>query len=100
MLSFQILIEDNSIKQPENHVSSEFLRNDLNKALEDLNERERHVISLRFGLEDGQQRSLDEISGMFQLPREKVKQIEIKALRKLRHPVRSVKLKGYLEAEG
>lgn len=89
-------IEDNSIKQPENHVSSELLRHDLNQALEDLNERERDLINLRFGLEDGQQRSLDEISRLFDLPRERVKQIEIKALRKLRHPLKSEKLKDYL----
>ena len=89
-------IEDSSISQPDNYVSNEFLRQDLNKAMEELNERERHLINLRFGLEDGQQRSLDEISRLFQMPRERVKQIEFKALRKLRHPVRSGKLKGYL----
>ena len=89
-------IEDSTIQKPENYVSNELLKKDLNKALDDLNERERHLISLRFGLEDGQQRSLDEVSQLFQLPRERVRQIEFKALRKLRHPVRSEKLKGYL----
>ncbi|MBI2995801.1 MAG: sigma-70 family RNA polymerase sigma factor [Candidatus Melainabacteria bacterium] len=89
-------IEDNSIVQPDTQVSNEFLRQDLNKVLEELNERERHLICLRFGLEDGQQRSLDEVSKLFQLPRERVKQIEFKALRKLRHPVRSTKLRDYL----
>ncbi|MBI3308625.1 MAG: sigma-70 family RNA polymerase sigma factor [Candidatus Melainabacteria bacterium] len=89
-------IEDDSIKQPEMHVSNELLRRDLNEALEGLNERERHLINLRFGLEDGKQRSLDEISDLFQMPRERVKQIEFKALRKLRHPARSTKLKDYL----
>lgn len=89
-------IEDDSVLQPESHASSNFLRKDLDEALEGLNERERHLINLRFGLEDGKQRSLDEISKMFELPRERVKQIELKALRKLRHPVRSTKLKDYL----
>ena len=90
-------IQDDNALQPENFVSNELLRKDLNKAMEELNERERHLINLRFGLEDGQQRSLDEVSKLFQLPRERVRQIEFKALRKLRHPVRSRKLKDYLE---
>ena len=89
-------IEDVTIMQPENYVSNELLKQDLGKALEELNERERHLITLRFGLEDGQQRSLDEVSRLFQLPRERVRQIEFKALRKLRHPIRSGKLKDYL----
>ena len=89
-------IEDDSTMRPESYVVNELLKHDLGKAMEDLNERERHLINLRFGLEDGQQKSLDEVSKMFQLPREKVRQIEFKALRKLRHPVRSTKLKGYL----
>lgn len=89
-------IEDESILQPEGYVSNELLRKDLNNALEGLNERERELINLRFGLEDGHQRSLEEVSNIFKLPRERVKQIEFKALRKLRHPVRSGKLKDYL----
>lgn len=89
-------IEDHTIMQPHNKVSNELLRHDINKALDGLNERERHLINLRFGLEDGQQRSLDEVSVIFQLPRERVKQIEFKALRKLRQPARSGKLKDYL----
>lgn len=93
-------IEDVTILQPENYVSNELLRQDLNKAMEELNERERHLITLRFGLEDGQQRSLDEVSRLFQLPRERVRQIEFKALRKLRHPGRSGKLKDYLPDSG
>lgn len=89
-------IEDASVLRPDNQVASELLRKDLNEALEGLNERERDLITLRFGLEDGKQRSLDEISDLFQIPRERVKQIEFKALRKLRHPIRSTKLKDYL----
>lgn len=90
-------IEDNGNLKPEDYVLNELLKTDLNKAMEELNERERHLINLRFGLEDGQQRSLDEVSKMFQLPRERVRQIEFKALRKLRHPIRSAKLRDYLE---
>ncbi len=90
-------IEDHGTLQPEDYVLNELLKTDLNKALEELNERERHLINLRFGLEDGQQRSLEEVSKLFQLPRERVRQIEFKALRKLRHPVRSAKLRDYLE---
>ena len=92
-------IEDETILQPETYVLNEFLKTDINKAMEELNERERHLINLRFGLEDGQQRSLDEVSKLFQMPRERVRQIEFKALRKLRHPIRSGKLRGYLEEE-
>lgn len=90
-------IEDNGNLKPEDYVLNELLKTDINKAMEELNERERHLINLRFGLEDGQQRSLDEVSKLFQLPRERVRQIEFKALRKLRHPVRSAKLRDYLE---
>lgn len=89
-------IEDSTVLKPESFVSNELLRKDLNKALEELNERERYLISLRFGLEDGHQRSLEEVSELFNLPRERVKQIEVKALRKLRHPARGEKLKDYL----
>ena len=89
-------IEDDSILEPENYVSNELLRKDINKLLEELNERERHLINLRFGLEDGQQKSLDEVSKLFQLPREKVKQIESKALSKLRRPISTDKLKDYI----
>jgi RNA polymerase primary sigma factor len=90
-------IEDGTILQPETYVLNECLKHDLNKAMDELNEREKYLINLRFGLEDGQQRSLDEVSKLFQMPRERVRQIEFKALRKLRHPVRSGKLRGYLE---
>ena len=89
-------IQDETFKQPEQYVSNKLLRQDLDKALEGLNEREKELINLRFGLEDGEQKSLDEVSHLFQMPREKVKQIEFKALRKLRHPARSTKLRDYL----
>ena len=89
-------IEDDTILQPEHKVSNELLRQDLNKLLEGLNERERELINLRFGLEDGNQRSIEEVSELFQLPREKVKQIEYKVLRKLKQPFLGGKLKDYL----
>jgi len=65
--------------------------------LASLNERERGVLRLRFGLDDGQNYTLDEVGRYFNVTRERVRQIEAKALRKLRHPTRSRKLKGYLE---
>lgn len=92
-------IEDHTILQPDDYVAMELLKQTLNKALEELNERERYLINLRFGLEDGHHRTLDEVSKIFQMPRERVRQIEFKALRKLRHPAVSSKLKGYLPEE-
>ena len=90
-------IEDDTILQPEHKVSNELLRQDLNKLLEGLDERERELINLRFGLEDGNQRSIEEVSALFQLPRERVKQIEYKVLRKLKQPFLAGKLKDYLD---
>ena len=64
--------------------------------LDSLSPRERHVLKLRFGLDDGQSRTLEEVGQKFGVTRERVRQIEAKALRKLRHPLRSRKLKDYL----
>ena len=65
--------------------------------LNSLTSRERKVLELRFGLEDGRSRTLEEVGREFQVTRERIRQIEAKALRKLRHPSRSKKLKDYLE---
>ena len=65
--------------------------------LDSLSHRERKVLGLRFGLEDGRSRTLEEVGREFQVTRERIRQIEAKALRKLRHPSRSKKLKDYLE---
>jgi len=69
----------------------------LNSVLNELSERERRVLLLRFGLEDGRARTLEEVGKEFNVTRERIRQIEAKALRKLRHPSRSRKLKDYLE---
>ena len=80
----------------ESDVYSEALRADLNEILDTLTDRERKIIVLRYGLEDGRPRTLEQVGKEFKVTRERVRQIESKALRKLRHPSRSKKLQGYL----
>lgn len=81
---------------PESSVESIMLREHIDTMLLDLKERERQVIILRFGLEDGHPRTLEEVGKEFNVTRERIRQIEAKALRKLRNPVRSKKIKGFL----
>src|SRR4030066_2255530 len=90
-------IEDRSTLPPADAASRELLKAQLNKVLSELTDRERRVILLRFGLEDGRARTLEEVGKEFNVTRERIRQIEAKALRKLRHPSRSRKLKDYLE---
>jgi len=90
-------IEDRATLPPADAASRELLKAQLNKVLSELTERERRVIMLRFGLEDGRARTLEEVGKEFNVTRERIRQIEAKALRKLRHPSRSRKLKDYLE---
>lgn len=90
-------IEDRATLPPAEVASQELLKAQLNKILSELTERERRVIMLRFGLEDGRARTLEEVGKEFNVTRERIRQIEAKALRKLRHPSRSRKLKDYLE---
>jgi len=73
------------------------LKEQIDDVLSHLSPRERRVIQLRFGLEDGRSRTLEEVGQEFNVTRERIRQIEAKALRKLRHPSRSRKLKDYLE---
>ena len=73
------------------------LREQLIEVLKTLTPREEAVLKLRFGLEDGRPRTLEEVGKVFDITRERIRQIEAKALRKLRHPSRSKKLKDYLE---
>lgn len=89
-------IPDEEIR-PEEAASHELLKSHINEVLDTLNDREKKVLKLRFGLEDGRQRTLEEVGREFGVTRERIRQIEAKALRKLRHPTRSKKLKDYLE---
>ena len=90
-------IEDDSAVVPPDAASFSMLQEQLSKVLDGLAERERKVISLRFGLEDGHPHTLEEVGREFGVTRERIRQIESKTLAKLRHPSRSSKLKDYLE---
>ncbi len=81
---------------PEDYATNELLKDEIAEVLLTLTEREEKVIRLRFGLEDGKSRTLEEVGQMFGVTRERIRQIEAKALRKLRHPSRSRKLKDYM----
>jgi RNA polymerase primary sigma factor len=89
-------IKDENNMSPEEYATNEMLKDEISEVLETLTEREEKVIRLRFGLEDGKSRTLEEVGQMFGVTRERIRQIEAKALRKLRHPSRSRKLKDYL----
>ena len=90
-------IEDSSALPPPDAASHQLLKEQIDDVLFTLNARERRVLQLRFGLEDGRSRTLEEVGREFGVTRERIRQIEAKALRKLRHPSRSKKLKDYLE---
>jgi RNA polymerase primary sigma factor len=90
-------VEDRSTMPPAEAASRELLKAQLIKVLSELSDRERRVLLLRFGLEDDRPRTLEEVGREFNVTRERIRQIEAKALRKLRHPSRSRKLKDYLE---
>ena len=90
-------IEDPMAEAPADAATQEFLRQQVDTVLDSLSEREREVLKLRFGLIDGRNRTLEEVGGVFNVTRERIRQIEAKALRKLRHPSRSRKLKDYLD---
>ena len=89
-------VADNNIVTPEGNVESVMLREHIDALLGDLKERERQVIVLRFGLEDGHPRTLEEVGKEFNVTRERIRQIEAKALRKLRNPVRSKRIRDFL----
>ena len=90
-------IEDTGADAPIKTVASELLREDLADVLCTLSPRERDVLRLRFGMDDGRQRTLEEVGQLFGVTRERIRQIEAKALRKLRHPNRSKRLREYVE---
>ncbi len=90
-------IQDDNVPVPVEAATQTLLREQLDEVLETLSDRERKVLILRFGLKDGRSRTLEEVGKEFNVTRERIRQIEAKALRKLRHPSRSRKLKDYLE---
>ena len=90
-------IEDRAALAPAEAASHQLLKEQVEAVLDSLSGRERRVLQLRFGLEDGRARTLEEVGKEFNVTRERIRQIEAKALRKLRHPSRSRKLKDYLE---
>ncbi len=90
-------IEDRTTLAPADAASAQLLREQVQEVLNSLTERESRVLKLRFGLEDGRTRTLEEVGREFGVTRERIRQIEAKAIRKLRHPSRSKKLRDYLE---
>ncbi len=92
-------IEDQQAEAPADAAARALLAEAVGEALEELTERERQVVRLRFGLDDGQIRTLEEVGKEFGVTRERVRQIEAKTLAKLRHPIRSQKLRDYLDEE-
>lgn len=89
-------VPDERNMSPEEYATNEMLKDEISELLLTLTEREEKVIRLRFGLEDGKSRTLEEVGQLFGVTRERIRQIEAKALRKLRHPSRSRKLKDYM----
>ena len=98
--SFGDFIEDKAAESPLDMTSFSLLKGKLGDVLCSLNERERKVLELRFGLGDGNARTLEEVGQQFRVTRERIRQIEAKALRKMRHPTRIRHLQGFLEVEG
>ncbi|RFA36386.1 RNA polymerase sigma factor RpoD [Virgibacillus dokdonensis] len=90
-------IEDQEAVSPSDHASYELLKEQLEDVLDTLTDREENVLRLRFGLDDGRTRTLEEVGKVFGVTRERIRQIEAKALRKLRHPSRSKRLKDFLD---
>lgn len=89
-------VADNNAVTPEGNVESVMLREHIDSLLDDLKDREKQVVILRFGLEDGHPRTLEEVGKEFNVTRERIRQIEAKALRKLRNPVRSKRIRDFL----
>lgn len=90
-------IEDEGAMSPDDYASNELLKDALNEVLLELTDREEKVLRLRFGLDDGRTRTLEEVGKEFNVTRERIRQIEAKALRKLKHPSRSKRLKDFLD---
>ena len=90
-------IEDEGAMSPNDYAANELLKDELNDVLLELTDREEKVLRLRFGLDDGRTRTLEEVGREFNVTRERIRQIEAKALRKLKHPSRSKRLKDFLD---
>jgi RNA polymerase primary sigma factor len=97
--SFGDFIEDKAAESPLDLTSFSLLKDRLGDVLCSLNERERQVLELRFGIGDGNARTLEEVGQQFRVTRERIRQIEAKALRKMRHPTRLKQLHGFLDIE-
>jgi RNA polymerase primary sigma factor len=95
--SFGDLIEDKTAENPSEVTSFHLLQGRLGEVLQDLSEREQRILELRYGLLDGYPRTLEEVGRQYEVTRERIRQIEAKALRKLRHPTRRGRLEGFLE---
>jgi RNA polymerase primary sigma factor len=90
-------VEDHTSLAPTESTSQQLLKEQIDRVLSELSDREKRVLELRFGLKDGHARTLEEVGKEFNVTRERIRQIEGKALRKLRHPSHSRRLKGYLD---
>ncbi|MCZ6816493.1 MAG: RNA polymerase sigma factor RpoD [Planctomycetota bacterium] len=97
---FGDFIEDDSVESPASTAGSEMLKERIEQVLKSLTYREREIIKLRYGIGDGYTYTLEEVGRIFKVTRERVRQVEAKAIRKLQHPVRSRKLEGFLDADG
>ena len=98
--SFGDFIEDKAAENPLDLTSFSLLKDRINDVMCSLNERERQVLEMRFGIGDGNARTLEEVGSQFKVTRERIRQIEAKALRKMRHPTRLKQLHGFLDIEG
>ena len=97
--NFGDFIEDKGAENPYDMTAYSMLREKIIDVLDSLHERERRVLSLRFGLTDGYSRTLEEVGKQFKVTRERIRQIEAKALRKMRHPTRIRQLHGFIEGD-
>jgi len=97
--NFGDFIEDKGAENPYDMTAYSLLREKIVDVLDSLTDRERRVLSLRFGLADGYSRTLEEVGKQFKVTRERIRQIEAKALRKMRHPTRIRQLHGFFEAD-
>lgn len=98
--SFGDFIEDEKAESPVSAATQEMLKDKIESVLETLTYREREIIKLRYGIGDGYTYTLEEVGKIFKVTRERVRQIEAKAVRKLQHPIRSRKLEGFLDGIG